>query len=123
MKIDSAHRIEDYVGKCKNLHGHTWEIVIFKSYQHWDNKNIAEDFHNIPKKEVKEIYEKLNEMLDHKYLNEVFDEKNLTSEFLSKKIYEFIKNNNLLYYPFIVMVREGSGGICLYDGEKWWLGK
>ena len=26
--FDSAHFLKDYQGKCKNLHGHRWRVII-----------------------------------------------------------------------------------------------
>lgn len=28
VEIDSAHYLQDYEGKCKNLHGHRWKIQV-----------------------------------------------------------------------------------------------
>ena len=28
QSFDAAHFLKDYQGKCKNLHGHRWRVVV-----------------------------------------------------------------------------------------------
>lgn len=66
--FDSAHKLEDYDGECKNLHGHTYKLEITIRGE-IDHRGIVIDFN-----ELKEIVkEKVIDVLDHKYLNEIFD--------------------------------------------------
>lgn len=92
--IDSAHQLRNYVGKCKNIHGHSWMLKV------WiqgvddikDEVGILFDFGNI-----KIIQEKL----DHKFINDIepFTTINSTAENLSLFILrELKKMNNLLEY-------------------------
>lgn len=64
--FDAAHFIEEYDGKCANLHGHTWKICIWVrgDEQDIDARGILWDFGNL-KKIVSEF--------DHKNLNEVLN--------------------------------------------------
>jgi len=62
--FDAAHSLENYEGKCANLHGHTWKVIVeIKGNSRQVKKNgILWDFTNL-KKEVKKF--------DHKLLNEI----------------------------------------------------
>jgi len=66
--FDSAHKLENYDGDCKNLHGHTYKLEVTVRGK-TDYRGMVVDF-----KELKEVTkEKIIDKLDHKYLNEVFD--------------------------------------------------
>ncbi len=89
--IDSCHKLENYEGKCKNLHGHTWKIELWiqgKDSQK-DSVGILFDFGNI---------KIIKEELDHKCLNDVIKE-NPTAENISKWILDkLIQLNPILEY-------------------------
>jgi len=80
--IDSAHRLDGYKGKCKNMHGHTWLIELwFKGpCMLKDDVGIMVDFG---------IVKELKEKLDHKILNDVIG-MNPTAETLTEWIYKYI---------------------------------
>lgn len=63
----SAHFLPGYVGKCKNMHGHLWRIVVeFGPYDTRDGVGIAVDFHDL-----KNFVRDLCEELDHRLLNDI----------------------------------------------------
>ncbi|KPU28371.1 6-pyruvoyl tetrahydropterin synthase [Caloranaerobacter sp. TR13] len=66
--FDSAHKLEDYDGECKYLHGHTYKLEITIRGE-IDNRGIVIDFNDL--KDI--VKERVINVLDHKYLNEVFD--------------------------------------------------
>lgn len=73
--FDAAHHLHLYEGKCKNLHGHTYQIEITISGM-VNPIGIAVDF-----ADIKKIYKKvIEEKLDHRYLNEVLPPMNTTAE-------------------------------------------
>ncbi|WP_172199938.1 6-carboxytetrahydropterin synthase QueD [Saccharibacillus qingshengii] len=81
--FDAAHHLHDYEGKCKNLHGHTYEVVFGLSAIPSAN-GIAVDFG-----EIKQIWkEKIETYLDHRYLNETLPLMNTTAENMVVWIYE-----------------------------------
>lgn len=85
--FDAAHHLHNYEGKCKNLHGHTYKVVIgISSYT--DEIGIAIDFGDIKKiwKEQLEIY------LDHRYINETLPPMNTTAENIVVWLYEKVAN-------------------------------
>ncbi len=66
--FDSAHHLNDYEGKCKNIHGHTYKLeVTVKGYT--DSKGLVMDFHDL--NDI--VEEQVLVQIDHLYLNEVLD--------------------------------------------------
>jgi len=59
--FDAAHRLSDYKGKCKNLHGHTYRVEITVSGE-LNKLGMVIDFG-----ELKEIYNKIiDRNFDHR---------------------------------------------------------
>lgn len=81
--FDAAHHLHAYDGKCKNLHGHTYKVVLGVS-GYPDDRGLVIDFADLKKiwKEKIEIY------LDHRYLNETLPPMNTTAENMVVWIYE-----------------------------------
>ncbi|MBB6444212.1 6-carboxytetrahydropterin synthase QueD [Bacillus benzoevorans] len=81
--FDAAHHLHCYEGKCKNLHGHTYKVVLGLS-GFVDERGITIDF-----AEIKEIWKTDIEIyLDHRYLNETLPPMNTTAENIVVWIYE-----------------------------------
>ena len=55
--FDSAHRLVDYPGKCNNLHGHIWNVLLEVEGEKLDNIGMLWDFTNV---------KKLKDLFDHK---------------------------------------------------------
>ena len=71
--FDAAHKLQNYDGKCSNLHGHRWEVIFcFKGAINVDSGMVV-DF-SVIKPVVNRI------LPDHKYLNEVYDLSEPTAE-------------------------------------------
>jgi len=85
--FDSAHHLNNYEGKCKNLHGHTWVFQIVLQYTgQLDKAGISVDF-----KQAKIWVKEIEELFDHKDLNTIFVEENPTAENISRYIYKEIE--------------------------------
>lgn len=85
--FDSAHHLNNYAGKCKNIHGHTYKLeVTLKGIP--DKNGLVIDFHDLNDIVEKEILTKI----DHKYLNEILDF-NPTCEMLGLWIWEQLSKN------------------------------
>ena len=86
--FDAAHGLRGYEGKCENLHGHRWEVVVCVEHQELDQAGMAFDF-ALLKKELDVILERF----DHRNLNEVppFDQINPSSENIARTIYDELK--------------------------------
>lgn len=81
--FDAAHHLHAYEGKCKNLHGHTYKVVVGISGI-VDEIGLVIDFGDIKQiwKEEVEIH------LDHRYLNETLPPMNTTAENMVVWIFE-----------------------------------
>ncbi|GMA60134.1 6-carboxytetrahydropterin synthase QueD [Alicyclobacillus fastidiosus] len=73
--FDAAHHLHLYDGKCKNLHGHTYRLVVTVS-GYVNEIGLVIDF-----SDLKRIYQTtIEDKLDHQYLNEVLPAMNTSAE-------------------------------------------
>ncbi len=110
----SAHQLREYQGKCENLHGHNWRVMLRIKGKQLDKTGMLLDF-GILKKLLRDTLESL----DHRFLNETppFDSINPTSENLAKFLFEEI--NTLLpkgTSVHDVTVWESEKSAAIYDG-------
>jgi 6-pyruvoyltetrahydropterin/6-carboxytetrahydropterin synthase len=86
--FDAAHALCGYQGKCENLHGHRYEVVVSLKRQELDEVGMAFDF-TLLKQELDAILERF----DHHNLNETppFDCLNPSAENIARTIYEELK--------------------------------
>ena len=69
VEFDSAHFLADYYGKCENLHGHRWRVVVYLKQQQLQTEGTMRDMvldFGVFKKQVRALAEKL----DHTFLVE-----------------------------------------------------
>lgn len=67
--FDSAHFLADYYGKCENLHGHRWRVIVYLRAQELQTEGTMRDMvldFGVFKKAVRALAEEL----DHKFLVE-----------------------------------------------------
>ena len=67
--FDSAHFLTDYYGKCENLHGHRWRLVVFIEADQLQEEGTMRDMvldFGVFKKSVRALAEEL----DHTFLLE-----------------------------------------------------
>ncbi len=81
--LSSAHQLREYKGKCENLHGHNWRIVVEVAGDRLNSIGLLVDFHDL-----KRVLGDILGELDHKNLNDVpcFSEHNPSSENLAAYI-------------------------------------
>lgn len=104
LEIAGSHKLNlDYESKCKILHGHNWNIVIFCKSKHLNKNGMVEDFTLIKKK--------ISDKLDHQNLNEIFNF-NPTAENIAHWICEQIQS------CYKVSVQESNGNIAIYEKEE-----
>lgn len=85
--FDSAHRLDDYIGKCANLHGHTYKLeVTIKGRT--DHRGIVVDFGDI--KSI--VNEKIIGPYDHRFLNDLLPF-NTTAENMVVHFFELVDNH------------------------------
>ena len=117
--FDAAHFLRGYKGKCANLHGHRWEVVVTISGTLFAADGILMDF-----SDLKRI---MNDIVpDHQCINTdvpEFEFKNPTAENLSIYIYNQISmaldvpdNPNQLSLEKVT-VYESPNASATYKGE------
>lgn len=79
----SAHQLRGYRGKCENIHGHNWRVVLNVQGDKLNDIGLLIDFHDL-----KSILKKITNSLDHKNINEMppFDAINPSSENIAEYI-------------------------------------
>jgi 6-pyruvoyltetrahydropterin/6-carboxytetrahydropterin synthase len=86
--FDAAHYLRGYKGKCENMHGHRYTIVVKVSAQKLNDTGLAYDF-----ADLKAHLNKILERYDHTCLNDVkpFDKINPSAENIAATIYKELK--------------------------------
>ncbi len=89
----AAHRLQAYPGKCANLHGHNWRVVVAVTGEKLDDIGILIDF-----KKLKQILHAILEEFDHKYLNDLpeFQNQNPSAENIAATIYHKLAENSYI---------------------------
>ena len=108
--FSSAHMLNNYLGECKNLHGHNWKVKVFARAEELNNIGISLDF-----KEFKSIVKNEIDKFDHMFLNDhpSFKEINPTAENIARTIYnelsEKVNSENLKIYMIEVWESDNNG--------------
>lgn len=106
--FDAAHKLENYEGKCANLHGHTYKLQVFVKGPIQEN-GLLIDFVDL-KKHVKK---KVIDLLDHKYINEVINTQS-SVENISIWIWDQLKGSLPLYE---IRLWETPTSFAIYSGD------
>jgi len=75
FKFDAAHNLTKYNGKCENLHGHTYKLVVTVEGKP-DNQDMVIDFVLLKKIVQNEVID----ILDHAYINDIIENPTARSE-------------------------------------------
>lgn len=88
--FSAAHRLENYNGKCEELHGHNFVVEALFEGEKPGTGGILVDF-----KVLKRFLREILDSIDHKYLNDIpfFREKASSSEFIAMYIYRALKKS------------------------------
>ena len=104
--FSSAHALRGYKGKCENLHGHNWVVVVYCKSKELNDNGMVTDFAIIKKM--------ISEKFDHQYFNNIppFDKINPTAENMAREFCNMIPN------CYKVSVQESEGNIAIYEKEE-----
>ena len=88
--FDAAHALRGYQGRCENLHGHRYEVVVCVESQDLNEIGLAFDFSEL-KKELDEVLARF----DHHNLCEVppFERVNPSAENIARVVYEAMQES------------------------------
>jgi 6-pyruvoyltetrahydropterin/6-carboxytetrahydropterin synthase len=106
-RFSSAHRLENYRGKCENLHGHNWKVMLTVRGPELDQTGMLLDFH-----ELKALLKEVLSGLDHAYLNEapILAGCNPTTEHIARAIYQRCAE---------LLVEKAISGVEVYSVKAW----
>lgn len=112
LNFEAAHFLPCYDGKCKNLHGHRWEVGIEIKAIGLDSQGMVLDF-TVLNRLIRDKY-------DHSLLNDHVDVP--TAENLSKVIWEIVaeKLNKEIHTSLSVFVEETPGSGVAYERKLPW---
>ncbi len=87
--FDAAHRLYDYPGECRELHGHTWDVEVSVAAASLDDIGIVYDF-----KRLKADLASVVGDYDHVLINDIepFDSTSPTAENLARVICERLQD-------------------------------
>jgi len=106
FEFDAAHNLIHYHGKCENLHGHTYKMVV-KLEGTPDAEGMIYDFVQLKKNVKEHIIDKF----DHAYLNDIIPQP--TAEniamFVWKELVNLIKRDNCKLYEVEIWETKTSG--------------
>jgi len=111
--FSAAHRIEEYHGKCEELHGHNFKVEVLFNGDKLGSGGMLVDF-----KVLKNLLKDILSSLDHKYLNEIdfFKKRACSSEYIAVYIYNGLKKliDNLNIRLYEVRVWESENAYASY---------
>lgn len=137
IQFDMAHYLSGYVGKCTNIHGHRYRLIIKvcseELHQEGQLRGMVNDF-----SEVKAVLKEIHDLFDHKLVLENNEEgrcvaKQLnesgkvfeimfvpyrpTAEEMSRHIYQLIKKKGIAITE--VELFETPTNSCIYSEVKY----
>lgn len=106
IQFDMAHYLSGYEGKCNNIHGHRYKLVVKvgseELHKEGQLRGMVDDFGNI-----KEKLKKIEQLFDHKLILEDNEEGRRVGEGLKQLASHF----SILYVPYRTTAEEMSRDI------------
>jgi 6-pyruvoyltetrahydropterin/6-carboxytetrahydropterin synthase len=99
--FEAAHRLPKHPGKCRDLHGHSYRLVVTVDRPTDPESGLAIDFADLEAIVEREAVD----LLDHKYVNDLMD--NPTAEVMAIWIWNRVKP-----------VLEGLDEVELYETRR-----
>ena len=131
VTFEAAHRLGmGYIGKCNNIHGHSWKVKIGVECEYLDMRDMGVDF-----AELKTVLKEIENEYDHTTILYEHDTEfvsllqgktalvligaNPTSEVIARLIFERIEYNSLFNSEGVklkyVIVEETCTSRCVYS--------
>lgn len=73
FQFHAAHQLPNHAGKCRNLHGHTYQVDVSVTGEIRTCDGSTDEGMVIDFDRLKEAWVPIDEALDHKYLNDVLE--------------------------------------------------
>jgi 6-pyruvoyltetrahydropterin/6-carboxytetrahydropterin synthase len=113
--FSSAHKLINYDGECRNLHGHNWKVKVFARTKELNDLGISFDF-----KEFKSIAKAEIDKYDHVYLNDhpSFRDINPTAENIARILFTELSgkiNNTNLKIAMIEVWESDNNGVRYFE--------
>jgi len=70
FKFEAAHQLLNHQGKCRNLHGHSYKVVVELVGEVQGQTGMSDEGMVVDFDEVKAVWNTLEPLLDHRNLNE-----------------------------------------------------
>lgn len=112
--FDAAHWLAGYEGKCHELHGHRWEVIIILEGRKLDNINMLIDF-KVVKDTLKGVFDNY---LDHHCLNETLKVANPTAEYIAEWLFVYLQRTFGSLNTKSVEVFESPDCSVMYSEEE-----
>jgi 6-pyruvoyltetrahydropterin/6-carboxytetrahydropterin synthase len=84
--FEAAHKLPHHPGKCRELHGHSYRLVVCVDRPVDPDSGMAIDFADL--KQI--VRTRVVDVLDHKYVNDLID--NPTAEVMTVWIWQRLEN-------------------------------
>ena len=107
--FEAAHQLPNHPGKCRDLHGHSYKLVVEVERPVDPDSGMAIDFGDLKQAVVRSVVKPL----DHKYLNDIMD--NPTAEALAVWIWRRLAQE--LSGLCEIELHETSNCSVVYRGE------
>ena len=111
VRFSAAHCIKGHAGRCANLHGHNYRVVVRVLGQTLNHQDMVIDFGAL-----KQICIAATDPLDHSYLNDLpaFADVNPTAEALARHIHEVVTQALAGAAPEDLRV----GSVTVYESDQ-----
>jgi 6-pyruvoyltetrahydropterin/6-carboxytetrahydropterin synthase len=109
FRFEAAHRLPHHAGRCRELHGHSYELVVTVEGPIAEPSGMVQDFSELKRAAREAVVDRL----DHRYLNDLVD--NPTAERLAAWIWTQLQP--VLPGLAEIELAETSDCSVLYRGE------
>jgi len=112
--FDAAHYLRNYHGKCENLHGHRYKVVVHLEASKLDEAGLAYDFAQL-KRQLRELIAPF----DHACLNDVppFDIIEPSCENIAAVIYDKLQphfSGSPVILAYVEVWESPTSGVAYY---------